>query len=665
MRLKTRLQLSFLSFGLLAVGLTGWQSFEYARDSLEMLTFDRLTSIRETKKRQIETYFQQARIQIALLAENRVTVDAMKEFDAAFHAATRGAGGGGTFESDRFQKTEARFHPGLRKIAQRFGYQDIFLVDTATGEIVYSVARKGDFGTSLISGPYRSSNIAAVFRSVQDSAQPEYVRFVDFAPYEPTSMKPAAFVGTSIYDGASRVGVLIAQMSIDEINNVMTSGSHWSQEGLGRTGETYIVGDDFRMRNDSRFFIQDPAGYIARLQRSGADSALIRQIQSRSSSILLQEVRTDASRAALEGTTDTRIIDDYRGVPVLSSFAPLAIPGVHWVMLSEMDASEAFHPVFELRERLIFLSLALLLGAVVVGFVISRSISGPILGLAKDAEALGKGDFSHRAGIHGKDEIGMLAQTFNAMAGSIMEKTGRMRGEISERKRAEDRLKSSRERLRNLSTHLQSVREDERKGVAREIHDELGQALTTLKLDLSLLRDEIGPDARDAERRIASMVDICDATIKSVKRIITELRPRLLDDLGLTAAMEWMSEEFQRRTGIVCRISIIPGEIVLDPERSTAIFRIFQETLTNIGRHSHATAIDAVLRRTGDTITLEVRDNGRGISEEQIQDPRSFGLIGMRERAKYFGGNLTIEGTPHTGTIVTVSLEAHPEGARQ
>jgi signal transduction histidine kinase len=138
----------------------------------------------------------------------------------------------------------------------------------------------------------------------------------------------------------------------------------------------------------------------------------------------------------------------------------------------------------------------------------------------------------------------------------------------------------------------------------------------------------------------------------------------LLDDLGLTAAMEWMTEEFQRRTGIACRISIVPGEIVLDPERSTAIFRIFQETLTNIGRHSGATSIDAVLGRKGETITLEVRDNGRGISEEEIQDPRSFGLIGMRERAKYFGGSLTIKGTPRAGTVVTVSLETQSEGAR-
>jgi signal transduction histidine kinase len=664
MRLKTKLQISFLLFSLLSVALTGWQSFEYARNSLTSLTFDRITSIRETKKRQIETYFHQIRNQIITLAEDRMTVEAMKEYASTFQSKTRAKPAIPPTEDARFRATNLKYHPILSNIAERFGYQDIFLVDAATGDIVYSVTRRKDFATSLMSGPYRTSNIATAFMRARISTSSHFVHFVDFAPYEPSSFKPAAFVASPIYDGSAKVGVLIAQLSIDEINNVMTSNSHWQQEGLGRTGETYIVGDDFKMRNDSRFFIQDPAAYIARLRREGADTSLVQQIQSRSTSILLQEVRTVASLEAMNGVTDTRLIDDYRGVSVLSSYTPLAIPDVHWVMLSEIDASEALHPVFELRERLIFLSLFLLLGAVVAGFVISRTISGPILSLAEDAETLGKGDLSHRAQIHGKDEIGMLARTFNTMAGSLMEKTGQMQGEISERLRAENRLKSSREQLRNLSTHLQSVREEERRGVAREIHDELGQALTTLKLDLSLLRDEIGPDAAEANQRISAMVQICDGTIKSVKRIITELRPRLLDDLGLTAALEWQAEEFHRRTGITCTMSIVPGEIVLDPERSTAIFRIFQETLTNIARHSGATKVDALLRKVGEHITFEVHDNGRGISDEQTQDSRSFGLIGMRERTKYFGGTLTIKGSPDSGTIVTVSLEAHSERDR-
>jgi methyl-accepting chemotaxis protein len=216
MKLKTNLQLSVLSFGLLSVCLTGWQSFEYARNSLESLTFARLTSIRETKKRQIETYFHQTRIQVVSLAQNRVTVDAMKEYSASFHGVSPGTDLATAMRPEHFRSTDARYHSVLRNIAERFGYQDIFLVDAESGEIVFSAARRNDFGTSLISGPYRSSNIAAAYRDVRASSLPEFVRFVDFAPYEPTSMKPAAFVATSIYDGSARVGVLIAQMSIDE-----------------------------------------------------------------------------------------------------------------------------------------------------------------------------------------------------------------------------------------------------------------------------------------------------------------------------------------------------------------------------------------------------------------------------------------------------------------
>ena len=212
-------------------------------------------------------------------------VQAMDEFRAASRKEPGGLPSGSPPQGSRFGAAEARYHAVLSNIAERFGYQDIFLVDVATGDIVYSVARRKDFGTSLISGPYRTSNIATAFAMVRASGEQSFVRFVDFAPYEPSAFKPAAFIAAAIHDGPAMRGVLIARLSIDEINNVMTSNSHWQEEGLGRTGETYIVGDDFRMRNDSRFYIQDSALYIGRLRRGGADSTLVKKIQFRSTSI--------------------------------------------------------------------------------------------------------------------------------------------------------------------------------------------------------------------------------------------------------------------------------------------------------------------------------------------------------------------------------------------
>jgi signal transduction histidine kinase len=219
----------------------------------------------------------------------------------------------------------------------------------------------------------------------------------------------------------------------------------------------------------------------------------------------------------------------------------------------------------------------------------------------------------------------------------------------------------SQEQFRSLSAYLQEVREEERKSIAREIHDELGQALTTMKLELSLLREEVLHDVTAATQRIQSLAGTVDETIHSVKQIITKLRPGLLDDLGLTAAIEWQANEFQRRTGVVCEVLTDPDEKKIHPEISTAMFRIFQETLTNITRHSGATRIRVILTQTEDAVELQVHDNGRGITDEEIHNPKSFGMIGMRERAQYLQGAVEIKGEPNIGTTITVRFPRSSE----
>jgi len=225
---------------------------------------------------------------------------------------------------------------------------------------------------------------------------------------------------------------------------------------------------------------------------------------------------------------------------------------------------------------------------------------------------------------------------------------------------AKQREKSG-EEFRNLSAYLQAAREEERRSVAREIHDELGQALTTIKLELSLLREEVLHDATAATQRIQSLKDGVDETIHAVKRIITKLRPGLLDDLGLTAAIEWQAKDFQQHTGIVCEVMAEPEEMNIDSKISTAMFRIFQETLTNITRHSNATRVTVNLLQTDDALTLQVHDNGQGITSEEINDPKSFGLIGIRERAQYWHGTVEINGTPINGTTIIVQFPMPPE----
>jgi len=228
--------------------------------------------------------------------------------------------------------------------------------------------------------------------------------------------------------------------------------------------------------------------------------------------------------------------------------------------------------------------------------------------------------------------------------------------DITDRKLVEREMKNSRDQLRNLSAHLQSIREEERANIAREIHDELGQSMTALKMDLNWLMKKVTPDQKTVIDKIESMSQLIDSTIQTVRRISTELRPGLIDDLGLTAAVEWYCGEFQNRTGISCNLKLCQEEIALDQNRAIAIFRIFQETLTNVARHSFATRVEAGLEIKDHILNLNIRDNGVGIPEEKIFDPQSLGLIGVRERVHPFGGRVDIQGSENGGTIVQVTI---------
>ena len=226
----------------------------------------------------------------------------------------------------------------------------------------------------------------------------------------------------------------------------------------------------------------------------------------------------------------------------------------------------------------------------------------------------------------------------------------------SERRRAEDKLRRSLDQLRALSVYLQYVREDERIRISRQVHDELGQALTGLKMDLYWLAHRLPKKYRLMHEKTRAMSAHIDATIQTVRRIATELRPGILDDLGLVPALEWQAQEFQKRTGIQCNVHSDLKDAELDQDLNTAFFRIFQETLTNVIRHAQATRVDVQIGSDEMAYVLEVRDNGRGISEAEINDTRSIGLLGMRERAALLQGELLISGAPGQGTTVCVRI---------
>jgi signal transduction histidine kinase len=247
-----------------------------------------------------------------------------------------------------------------------------------------------------------------------------------------------------------------------------------------------------------------------------------------------------------------------------------------------------------------------------------------------------------------------VLKTRLARLGPAVQRALRESADRRERQRAEDKLRKSLDQLRALTTYLQYVREEERTRIAREVHDELGQALTGLKLDLSWLASKLvraQPAVRD---KVRTMTGHLDETIQTVRRIATSLRPGILDSLGLVAAIEWQANEFHTRTGLPCALDTNVADTQWEQEFATVFFRIFQETLTNVIRHAKATRVDVSLLEEGGNLVLTVKDNGRGISEDEMASTRSNGLVGMRERAILIGGDLTLTGAPGQGTTVTL-----------
>jgi len=274
------------------------------------------------------------------------------------------------------------YHPIIREFQEQFGYYDIFLVDPDSGDIVYSVFKEVDFTTSLIDGPYADTNLGKVFREANKSSNPDFVKLVDFAPYAPSYESAASFIASPIFDGQRKIGILIFQMPIDRINMVMTSNHNWKVSGLGDSGETYIIGNDYTMRSQSRFLIEDKEGYHAQMEALGVDKSLLNIINAKDSTILLQKIETEGTHSAISGETNIKIFPDYRHIPVLSAYAPLNIKDVNWAIMAEIDKEEALRAATSLGKRIMMISGILLVFIIGLSILVLR-ITGRVTNVIK------------------------------------------------------------------------------------------------------------------------------------------------------------------------------------------------------------------------------------------------------------------------------------------
>jgi signal transduction histidine kinase len=290
---------------------------------------------------------------------------------------------------------------------------------------------------------------------------------------------------------------------------------------------------------------------------------------------------------------------------------------------------------------------ALLLSALALHF--NRTVERPMNALAETARSVALGNLNVRATVDGPLEVATVARELNEM----LDAHARADAEARTLNAA---LEESREQLQGFTAGLLLAREEERTTIAREIHDTLGQTLTALKMDVAWIRRRLSDDTPATVDKLAAMVTLIDDTVVTVRRIATELRPGVLDDLGLVAAVEWQAQEFEHRTGIHCVLCASVDDGALDPLMSTAVFRIFQESLTNVARHSRASHVAVTLEHVDSDLVLEVRDDGIGIGAADTSSVRSIGLVGMRERAQLVGGGFSISGAAGAGTTVRVRV---------
>jgi hypothetical protein len=261
-----------------------------------------------------------------------------------------------TQDGSNYNKLHQKYQPIYRNLLDKLGYYNLFLIDVETGNMVYSVTKETDFATNLERGPYARSGLGKVLETVRDGKDPGLVALSDFEPYRASYAMPSAFIASPIFDNSELVGVLALQISIDQVNKVMTGNNNWQRDGLGKSGETYLVATDRGMRTTSRFLIEEPETYFQALKNNGLSSAEIKQIKKLNTSIFYQKIKTDTVEKALAGETGTNIAEDYRGIITLNAYRPLDINGLDWALIAQINRSEAFAPIAKFQRQLVLLS---------------------------------------------------------------------------------------------------------------------------------------------------------------------------------------------------------------------------------------------------------------------------------------------------------------------
>ncbi len=462
--------------------IVGHESLKSGREALESQARESLIAQRASKAGQITDYFQSLSNQVQVLAASPDVIEAMRELPAAFDASVlnvadlpaqrarlgryytgdyvvefqkRNAGKPVDMshnvaalsdsamnlqyqyiaanphalgsksdlvranDGSRYSELHAAIHPYLRTALAQFGLYDIFLVEPKNGAIVYTVFKELDFGTSLVSGPFAKSRLADAFRQSWKLESPGMVSLSEFGEYLPSYNDQAAFLGTPIFDGNRKIGVLVVQVPLDKINSVMTHEGKWKERGLGDTGETYLVSAaDGTPRSIARLAIENIDAYAKSVSDAGYAKGLANAVEAKGTGVGLVPIKTQATAEVFEkGSAGYGVYPNYAKQSVLGAYAPLSVLGLKWAIIAEIESSEAFAPVTAVREKVVMwstgIAVALLGLGLLIAFSLLRSVTRPITKLQNTVNAIAEGDFEARSQLGGDDEFGQLSRAFD------------------------------------------------------------------------------------------------------------------------------------------------------------------------------------------------------------------------------------------------------------
>ena len=424
-------------------------------------------------------------------------------------------------DGSEYARRHKFFHPTFRKLQQRSGANDIFLIDGETGHVVYSVFKSVAFATSLKSGPFADTGLGRAFKGAMAMDKPGSVEMTDIELYTPAYRDPAAFMATPVFLKGKKIGVIAFQVPLDGIRDVMTSGQRWEEAGLGKSGETYLVGADGVMRSESRVALENLDGFVAALEKAGVDSASIAEIRRKQTAVGIRKIDSPGVRNALAGQAGFEAFTDYRGVKVLSAYKPFDVLGMKWVILSEMDSAEAYATADRLQSTVIYelsgIVLLFIVVSAIIGYLFSRHIGKPLSRIVRSMQNIsdGSGDLTVRLDDSAKDELGDLSRAFNGFVATIDTLVGKVR--------------TSTESLSCSSEKLAAVTEDTRGGVTRQqqeiehIATAVEQLTTTVK-EVAQSTAATAQAAEHAGTQVATGKDVLVKNVSSIHELSTRMQ---------------------------------------------------------------------------------------------------------------------------------------------